>query len=125
MCKPKGVPSKCTKFDACPSLLEKIALTKACINARETIMKQCFNGGNESHKEEVKRRRNGLNNCIAIYERQCGPLPEPNPAPVSVPHPEPSTEPVDHKPSPVIPVGLTGAALLIYLITSAFRPGPI
>lgn len=123
-CRSKGVSSKCTKFDACPSLLEKIAITEACILARETIMKQCFGGGDDVHKEEVERRNRGLNNCVAIYERQCGPIPEP--APLPVPHREPSAEPTEHKPDYVVPTTLAGAALFIfYIIRSAFRPGPI
>ena len=123
-CRSKGVSSKCTKFDSCPSLLEKIAITEACILARQTIVKQCFGGGDDAHKEEVERRKRGINNCMAHYQRQCGPLPEP--APLPVPHREPSAEPTEHKPDFVVPTTLAGAALFIfYIITSAFRPGPI
>lgn len=125
MCKPKGVSARCTEADACPSLLEKMALTQSCINARRTINSQCFGGGNAGHQKAIVERQNGFERCKAIYKRQCGPIPEPTPIPVSVPSREPVTEPVDHKPSPAIPVTLTGVALLIYLITSAFRPGPI
>jgi hypothetical protein len=123
MCNSKGVSSSCTKFDTCPALLEKIAIAESCIQARKTIMNQCFGGGDKIHKDQVENRERGVAKCRAIYERQCGPRTKP--APVPVPHREPSSEPVDHTPSPLIPVGLTGAALLIYLITSAFRPGPI
>ncbi len=123
-CRSKGVSSRCTKFDSCPSLLEKIAITEACIKARQTIMDQCFNGGNDIHKEEVERRRLGIKNCVTIYERQCGPLPEP--APVPIPSRDPSTKPTDHQPDYIVPTTLAGAALFIlYIITSAFRLGPI
>ena len=125
MCKAEGVSARCTRFDACPSLLEKIAVTEACIAARETIMRQCFGGGDVKHQNQAQERRNGIENCKRIYQRQCRPRPERTPTATPVPSHEPDTEPALPHPSPAIPAGLTGIALLLYLITSAFRIGPI
>lgn len=125
-CNSKGVKSTCTKFDSCPALLEKITISRACIQARRNIMNQCFGGGDEKHEVQVENRERGLAHCIAAYESQCGPLPTPSPVPVAVPRREPGTSPEEHKLDPAVPTTLAGAALLIlYIITSAFRPGPI
>ena len=111
-CRAKGVSMRCTEPNSCAELLEKIALTKACIAARETIMNQCFGGGDAEHQEELRRRKEGLRRCEAIYLKQCRPLQQP----VPVPQPAPDTEPAPHKSNPAVPVGLTGLALLLYYL---------
>lgn len=116
--------SRCIDTDSCPSILGKIAALEACILARETIMNQCFGGGDAGHKKEVQQRKEGIKRCTAIYTRQCSP--GPSPVPVRVPSREPTTPPPLPLPTPAAPATLAGAALLIfYIITSALRPGPI
>ena len=116
--------SRCINTDSCPSILGKIAALEACILARETIMNQCFGGGDAGHKKEVNQRKEGIKRCTAIYTRQCGP--GLSPVPVRVPSREPSAPPSLPLPTPAAPTTLVGAALLIfYIITSALRPGPI
>jgi hypothetical protein len=118
--------SRCMDTDSCPSLLEKIASLEACILARETIMNQCFGGGDTGHKKEVQQRKDGVKRCTAMYTRQCSPRPEPRPVPVRVPSREPTAPPALPLPTPAAPATLAGAALLIlYILTSALRPGPI
>lgn len=120
----KSGKSKCIDTDTCPTLTGKMAALQACITARETIMNRCFGGGDAGHQNEVQQRKNGLRRCAAIYQRQC--TPRPSPAPVPVPRRVPSTEPVPEPPSPVVPTTVLGAAaLILYILSSALRPGPI
>jgi hypothetical protein len=114
--------SKCIDTDTCPTLTGKMAALQACITARETIMNRCFGGGDAGHQNEVQQRKNGLRKCAAIYQRQCIPRPDPVPVPRRVP----STDPVPEPPSPVVPATVVGAAaLILYILSSALRPGPI
>jgi hypothetical protein len=116
--------SKCIDTDTCPKLTAKMAALQACITARETIMNRCFGGGDAGHQNEVQQRKNGLRRCAAIYQRQCTPRLSPSPAPV--PRRVPSTDPVPESPSPVVPATVVGAAaLILYILSSALRPGPI
>jgi hypothetical protein len=121
-CKSQGLSSRCTKFDSCPVLLEKIMVAGACIAARKAIMIQCFGGGDTKHKEQIENRERGIRNCRDIYERRCGPLPEPAPEPLPVPSSEPSEKKEDNKYGPTT---LTGVALLLFLILrSILNPVP-
>lgn len=115
-CNTKGLSSRCTKFDSCPVLLEKIVVARACIAARRTIMIQCFGGGDDIHKEQVADRERGISRCKENYERRCGPLPEPAPDPQPAPSSEPSKKKEDDKFGPTT---LTGVALLLFLILRA------
>jgi hypothetical protein len=108
----KTQKSKCTAENSCPELLMRIAVAKACVSARETIMNQCFAGGDADHIEELRRRRVGLQTCEKLYLKKCGPTPEPAPVPQPVPTRQPDTE--LPKLDPKVPVGLAGTALLLY-----------
>ncbi|MBO2012056.1 type VI secretion system tube protein TssD [Hymenobacter negativus] len=123
MCKPQGVSSRCTDADSCPLLLQKIAMTEACIEARRTINNQCFRGGNAGHQRAIEERQNGIRKCQAIYLRQCGSQQQPVPVPRRVP----SSDPVTPPPNDVlVPTTVAGVGLLIlYILSSALRPGPI
>lgn len=111
----KTTKSKCVDTDSCPLLSEKMALFQACIMARETIMNQCFGGGDAGHKEQVQQRKNGYKKCDAIFKRQCVPRPEPSPVTVPVPSTshEPDKQPEDHK------TALATVATLIFVILTA------
>ena len=122
MCKPKGMPSKCFDTDACSLLLQKIAMTEACIEARRTVNNQCFKGGDPGHQQAILERQNGIRKCEAIYLRQCGSKPQPVPAPAPSTDAIPSKQPDDGKYGPTT---LAGAALIIFFIlTAPFRTAP-
>ncbi|MDQ2773215.1 MAG: hypothetical protein M3Y54_22245 [Bacteroidota bacterium] len=122
MCKPKGMPSKCFDTDTCSLLLQKIAMTEACIEARRTINNQCFKGGDPGHQQAILERQNGIRKCEAIYLRQCGSKPQPVPAPAPSTDASPSKQLDDGKYGPTT---LAGAALNIFIIlTAPFRTAP-
>lgn len=125
MCNTKGVKSRCIETDACPTLLEKIAVAEACIKARELIMNQCFGGGDQKHQEQVDKRKSGIKNCRNIYARQCIPQPERSPIFQPVPRQTPEPQPIPHKPNPAVPVGLTGVALLLYYFMTGLEAVPL
>ncbi|RZK22078.1 MAG: hypothetical protein EOO56_09815 [Hymenobacter sp.] len=110
----KTQKSKCTAENSCPKLLARIAVAKACVAARETIMNQCFGGGDADHIEELRRRRVGLQTREKIYLKKCDPSPQPVPISQPVPSHRDDTAPKPPKINPAVPVGLTGAALLLY-----------
>lgn len=122
MCKPQGVSSKCFDTDSCSLLLQKIAMTEACIEARRTINNQCFKGGNAGHQRAIVERQNGIRRCEAIYLSQCGSKPQPVPVPAPSTSSTPSKQPDDGKYGPTT---LAGAALIIFIIlTAPFRTAP-
>ncbi len=114
----KNEKSACKGTDACPVLEEKMEVHTACINARTVIMMKCYKGGDANHKEQIQNRINGLVICQGIYFPKCGPktIPVPQRVPSSVP---PIAQPdSDYLKKMQELTGLTGAALIIYLIIS-------
>jgi hypothetical protein len=112
----KTQKSKCTGENTCAELLVRIPAAMACIAARETIMKQCYGGGDKIHQDEVAKRKDALEKCKELYRRKCSAPPQPEPVPQSVPSRRHDTAPESPKINPAVPVGLTGAALLLYYL---------
>ena len=122
MCKPQGVSSRCTDADSCPLLLQKIAMTEACIEARRTINNQCFRGGNAGHQRAIAERQNGIIRYQSIYLRQCGSQQQPMPVPRRVPSSDPVTPPSNDV---LVPTTVAGVGLLIYTFSLRhFGPAP-
>jgi uncharacterized protein DUF4157/putative RNase toxin 16 of polymorphic toxin system len=137
-------PRRCTQND-CATVWQRIEANAECVQARATINARCFRGGDLGHTLALMQAVNALNNCWAVWEwcqrrRQPVPVPVPVPAPapapvpVPAPAPEPAPAPTPAPapaPGPSQPVidrgfmermaaitGLTGTALVIYLIIS-------
>ena len=129
----------CKGTDPCPVLLQKIANNQDCIKIRIKIMAKCFRGGDPRHAIALGQAINSLMNCWGVASQKCQPprvpvpVPAPNPVPVPAPNPTPSPAPTP-QPQPDEGLkdgisritGLTGTALIIYLIISegsrAFPP---
>lgn len=112
----KTQKSRCTRENTCAELATRIPVAIACIAARETIMVQCFGGGDTIHEDELAKARRVLQKCEEIYLQKCGPLPQPAPVPQPAPRRQPDTDPQLPPVNPAVPVGLTGAALLLYYL---------
>lgn len=111
--------TRCTQNDDCATLWRKIGYTAECIRARATINARCFRGGNRGHIVALVNAINGLGRCWAVYDRQCRPEAPPLPAPR--PEPAPERRPVVDRSfmdRMAAITGLTGTALVIYLIVS-------
>jgi hypothetical protein len=108
-----------TQMKDCPPLWERIQANADCIKARATINAKCFRGGDLGHNLALSEAIIALANCWAAYEKNCKAKTPPIQVPVTVP---------EEVPKPVIDqgfmdrmaktTGLTGAALVIYLIIS-------
>jgi hypothetical protein len=57
-------PRKCLPLDSRPALEAKARVFQACIDAREAIMRACFRGGDDGHREQVKTLTSGLQKCL-------------------------------------------------------------
>ena len=68
-CKEKdNRPQTCFKSDACTVLDDKIKRFRECIVAREALMNQCFDGGDDGHQKQVEELEIGLKNCKDMLE---------------------------------------------------------
>ncbi len=65
LCKNAGSRS-CSYADACPTIATKIDVAAKCIEARQKINSQCYNGGDDGHKAQVQQEVNLQNNCYEI-----------------------------------------------------------
>jgi len=107
-----GIMRKCTDVDNCSLLIGKIDQFTKCMEARIKINTKCFKGGDLGHNIQVQQAINGIINCQAIYARKCIPkeqVPKPKEVPVA-------DEDFMRKMEKI--TGLTGTALIIYLIIS-------
>ncbi len=111
----KTVPTKCFNTDSCPVLEGKMETINACISARTKINMKCFKGGDAGHKQAIEEKINSLVKCQGIFFQLCGAKQKPVPQPVPVPIPQ--SDPDFMKKMEAL-TGLTGAALIIYLIIS-------
>lgn len=102
-----GIMKKCTEADNCPTLVSKENQFVKCMNVRIKINTKCFKGGDAGHQAQVQQTINGMINCQAIATRKCKPEVEKQPKP---------DEGFMKKMEEI--TGLTGAALIIYLIIS-------
>ena len=67
-----GKFGKCKKTDSCSMLQEKIFAWQNEIVARENMMNQCFDGGDESHRTQLSNVCRQEDNCLVIFTTQCG-----------------------------------------------------
>ncbi len=58
---------RCFDSDSCNDLLQKMGLFNLCIAARRTVMKECFRGGNQKHKNKAAEVVNGWKRCSDFY----------------------------------------------------------
>ncbi|GAA3508394.1 hypothetical protein GCM10022393_19390 [Aquimarina addita] len=110
----KGQRSKCFNTDTCTLLSEKMLRINRCIQSRTTINTTCFKGGDAGHNQAIMQAINSLVRCQTIYAVSCG-EPVSAPEPVNLPEPIPDDDFMDKMEKIT---GLTGAALIIYLIIS-------
>jgi len=107
----------CRATDSCPDLLEKISNNQGCIQARVKINTKCFKGGDPGHITAVQYAVNSLANCWLIYQSKCQQQPLTVPEPVQSPQTAPTAD-RDFLQRMSELTGLTGAALILYLIVS-------
>ncbi|MCV9930662.1 hypothetical protein OIU80_00070 [Flavobacterium sp. LS1R47] len=103
-----GIMKKCTDVDNCGLLLSKEAQFRECMSARVKINTKCFKGGDAGHQLQVQQAINGMINCQNLAVQKCAPK-EPKKIPVI-------DESLKAKISRA--TGLTGTALIIYIIIS-------
>ncbi len=111
---------RCHIADDCATIWQKIEANAECIRARSTINSRCFRGGDVGHNQAIMAAVGALNNCWRIYDRTCRSRTPPVP-PVRVPQPARKHRPeVDRSfmERMAAITGLTGTALVIYLIIS-------
>lgn len=115
----KGRSRRCLGTDDCATIWDKIEANAECIRARSVINARCFRGGDAGHNEALVAAVGALNNCWAVFNRNCQTWTPPILVPV--PEPVPERRPVvdkDFMDRMAEVTGLTGAALVTYLIIS-------
>lgn len=113
--------TRCTQKDDCATLWAKIGFNAECIKARTVINVKCFRGGNIGHVIALANAVAGLARCWAVYGRECQQHGPPVPVPVPEKAPETEKKPVVDKSfmdRMAAVTGLTGTALIVYLIIS-------
>jgi hypothetical protein len=65
VCKNAGTRS-CTNANTCETIAAKIDLAAQCIDARQKINSQCFDGGDAGHNTAVQQEVNLQNNCYEL-----------------------------------------------------------
>jgi Domain of unknown function (DUF4157)/Novel toxin 16 len=110
----------CLTADSCPVIEQKMAANQDCIKARLKINMKCFRGGDPGHVTALMYAVLALINCQAIFSRKCRPPPPP---PITVPQPETEKKKAPENDEEFMKkmerlTGLTGTALIIYLIIS-------
>lgn len=107
-----GAIKKCTEVDNCPNLIEKENQFRQCMKARIKINSICFRGGDVGHNEQVQNQIMGIIKCQTISLRKCS-------SKDKVPEPQNIPEVDDDFMKKMEKLtGLSGAALIIYLIFS-------
>lgn len=108
---------RCNPNDDCATLQQRIQDNADCIRARSTINSRCFRGGDAGHQEAIQGAVGALNNCWSIYNRQCQNQNSQRTAPATQ---QSRTPVVDQSFMDRMSqlTGLTGAALVAYLIIS-------
>ena len=110
----------CSQGDSCATLWEKIGNFANCIKARTIVNAKCFKGGNVGHQIALASAVGALGNCWKIYNaKKCkqDPVDVPVPVPVPVEEPKPVYDKSFMQKMAEL-TGLTGAALIAYLIVS-------
>lgn len=112
----KGQKSKCFPEDVCPILSSKMDRANKCIQARTKINTKCFKGGDAGHNMAITNAINSLIRCQTYYAKNCQkPQNVPVTNPITIPIAEPNEEFMEMMERLT---GLTGAALIIYIIIS-------
>ena len=62
----------CKGTTDCAELWRRIRINEACITARENIMKECYRGGDQRHKDTVSAVKDVLKKCWENYEKAGG-----------------------------------------------------
>lgn len=75
---------RCTADDRCNMLREKVRRNQLCAQHRQTINKECYDGGNLGHRIAERDARNAQANCMALYRIKCEQRPPPVPVPKEV-----------------------------------------
>lgn len=101
----KNKPRSCDESQTIEDLEERIENNSKCIASRNRINNKCFRGGDDGHKEALEIAINSLMRCQRVRER------------VKARQPQQQKSPDFMKKMSEI-TGLTGTALLIYLIIS-------
>ncbi|WP_218082521.1 eCIS core domain-containing protein [Anthocerotibacter panamensis] len=105
----KNRPRGCSPGDSLADVEQKIQNNAECISARERINHRCYQGGDPGHQEAVQVAVNTLIRCQAVRERLRSSAGTPQSAPID-------TTSFLERMSQI--TGLTGAALITYLIVS-------
>ncbi len=113
----KGSRRRCLSSDSCPTIWQKIESNSECIRARSVINARCFRGGDIGHNQAVMAAVGALNNCWSVYNQNCQDWSPPVPVPERVAERRPVIDRGFMDRMAEI-TGLTGAALVIYLIVS-------
>jgi Hemolysin coregulated protein Hcp (TssD)/Novel toxin 16 len=108
-----GSKTSCSKTDSCEVLVSKMDSINGCIQARTKINMQCYKGGDPGHKIAIQYQINSLVICQGIFFPKC--MNPPAPVPQPVPTPE-SNDDFMRRMEQL--TGLSGAALILYLILS-------
>jgi hypothetical protein len=111
----KNKPRSCKKSQTIEELEERIENNSRCIAARNRINKKCFRGGDAGHKEALEIAINSIKICQRARDHVKAPQPQAQTSKAPQPQPEMSSDFLK-KMSAI--TGLTGAALITYLIIS-------
>lgn len=115
---------RCTREDVrenareadCAGVLQRIQRNLQCRDARKAVNDICYNGGDEGHRQQVTETENALKRCETIYQEKCAPLTAPAPLPEKEQKPAPHDDGFMRRMEEI--TGLTGAALIAYLLLS-------
>ncbi|PVD53945.1 hypothetical protein DC498_00680 [Terrimonas sp.] len=115
----KSSKRSCAVTDSCKVLREKISRNTACIEARQAEMSICYKGGDQIHKDVLSKEIMALTNCMLYFRKKC--FQSTDPSPIFYPYPEGirvENEDEDFMKKMEEITGLSGAALILYIIVS-------
>jgi type VI secretion system secreted protein VgrG len=61
----------CSWWCDCDELWDRYSNCHACAVARDTINKQCFRGGNQTHRDQLERAIRNAADCWEKYWHKC------------------------------------------------------
>ncbi|MBC8152667.1 MAG: hypothetical protein H7Z72_07130 [Bacteroidetes bacterium] len=109
----KNGSRSCRGLTDCAVMLQNIQKNWDCAVARETVANTCFRGGDPGHRTAITEALNAAAYCEQRYQQLCRSRTQPQPAPQPVPE---SDSEFMRRMAEL--TGLTGTALLIYIIIS-------
>ncbi|WP_010523358.1 eCIS core domain-containing protein [Aquimarina agarivorans] len=107
----------CVAGDSCHRLQQKIRRNQMCAQTRRHINNQCYDGGDLGHRIAERDARRAQGTCMALFRRRCRNQPPRVPIPVPDPIQFPQVD-KDFMERMAEITGLTGTALILYLIIS-------